>query len=424
MSIPVSTIQRKQIHTTSIKPEVLAYASSISTALPVISELERTTSTVIWGYWSALSVKRVGTKVSNRVEYLCYSSEGHETLYTTKHVNPGENAVRITFSKIIWLANISKPSLPALRWCAKNGIEIVVIDADGYSLTESYLESFDTDGQRMQAILSEDASIAYMTKIIQKKIRGHIKTLETHKKAFFSQIPENSVDVVIHDLRAAVTRLGRAGFIVSLDHLREIEGQAAIRYFSAWQGLKLSWLNTDGKVPGEWKFFSYRSDHGKMNSRATHPLNAVMNLAFHIVEDRIARAVLANGLSPFYGMLHTEMRSKTDLKKMPLVFDLVEVFRGSVENVILEFMRENSLDQNFFFSSWGHVRCEPIMVQIVSLLSERAVSDSAIAREIGAYRAMLSAYQDSIPGMSDYDKVQLVNGAARHKTTNKLAKVS
>ena len=92
-----------------------------------------------------------------------------------------------------------------------------------------------------------------------------------------------------------------------MSELRFYEARAASTYFAQWQGLELNWKGSSrGYVPPEWLRIGQRSsEFGGGNRRATHPVNAILNYAYSMLESQVHIAALQAGLDPAIGYLHT-----------------------------------------------------------------------------------------------------------------------
>jgi CRISPR-associated protein Cas1 len=64
---------------------------------------------------------------------------------------------------------------------------------------------------------------------------------------------------------------------------------------------------------------------------ATHPVNAILNYAYAVLESQVRMQVVADGYDPTIGFLHTY-----SVDRPALVFDLMEPQRPIVDNKVLE----------------------------------------------------------------------------------------
>jgi CRISPR-associated protein Cas1 len=116
----------------------------------------------------------------------------------------------------------------------------------------------------------------------------------------------------------------------TIDALLGIEGRAAFSYFSAWQSLPLQWKGIGRRpVPDDWHQIGPRTS-GKnrvgTNRNATHPVNAILNYAYAVLESQVRMQIAADGYDPTIGFLHTY-----NMERPALAFDLMEPLRPVVD---------------------------------------------------------------------------------------------
>jgi CRISPR-associated protein Cas1 len=112
---------------------------------------------------------------------------------------------------------------------------------------------------------------------------------------------------------------GRCGKCCSLDEVLGIEGKAASLYFSNWSLLIKEPLRSDWPFP-------------KRSGRpASDPVNAMLNYAYALLEADAAKAIIACGLDPHQGFLHSSVRNKP-----ALALDLMEEFRAPIADSIVQ----------------------------------------------------------------------------------------
>ena len=86
----------------------------------------------------------------------------------------------------------------------------------------------------------------------------------------------------------------------NIDALLLLEAQAAYTYFSAWQMLPLRWKGTGRKpIPSDWWHIVARpSMVSGRNRHASHPVNAMLNYAYAVLESQVRIATVSHGLDP------------------------------------------------------------------------------------------------------------------------------
>jgi CRISPR-associated endonuclease Cas1 len=127
----------------------------------------------------------------------------------------------------------------------------------------------------------------------------------------------------------------------SIGELLGIEGRAANAYFAAWHGIPIRWKGLGRKpIPTTWHHIERRSTAAKRkitNRNASHPVNAMLNYAYAVIESQVRVQVLADGYDPNIGYFHKPYRERS-----PLVFDLVEPLRPVMDRKVLEFVQSHT----------------------------------------------------------------------------------
>src|SRR5262249_51243841 len=114
--------------------------------------------------------------------------------------------------------------------------------------------------------------------------------------------------------------------------------RSALAYFNAWQGLPLRWKGTGRKpIPNDWRKFASRTSlqsSKAQNRNASHPVNAMLNYAYAVLESRVRSEIVVHGYDPMIGYLHSY-----DKDRAALVFDLMEPLSPSftVRGVLARF---------------------------------------------------------------------------------------
>jgi CRISP-associated protein Cas1 len=159
----------------------------------------------------------------------------------------------------------------------------------------------------------------------------------------------------------------------TMDALRGIEGRVAQAYFTAWRSIPLQWKGLGRKpIPDEWHQIGPRvRPNSKRNRDATHPVNAMLNYGYAVLESQVRIAVVAAGLDPTVGFMHVAGEGRS-----ALVLDLMEPMRPSVDRVVLGMARAQP------FSPADFVLREDGLCRVSPQLARRLVDQ--IAREIDA----------------------------------------
>ena len=171
-------------------------------------------------------------------------------------------------------------------WCAWSGRVVGwACSADGPN----------GDARVAQHRLDADLARNVAREIVRGKVLNQRHMLRRHKLAGREEL---------HSLA------DRARSAMSAGELVGIEGAAAARYFGVFGGaLKAGWTTFEGRHAGP----------------ARDPVNAALNLAYGLLLADVVRAVVACGLDPSGGVLHSAGRNKP-----ALALDLMEELRPLV----------------------------------------------------------------------------------------------
>jgi CRISPR-associated endonuclease Cas1 len=110
------------------------------------------------------------------------------------------------------------------------------------------------------------------------------------------------------------------------------------------------------------------------NRHATHPVNAMLNYAYAVLESQVRIATVAHGLDRTIGYLHTSRPGRA-----ALVYDLMEPLHPRVDGLVLDFLQSHSFAPNdFVLGADGVCRLHP---QLAKQASRLGVND-LLAHEI------------------------------------------
>jgi CRISPR/Cas system-associated endonuclease Cas1 len=86
------------------------------------------------------------------------------------------------------------------------------------------------------------------------------------------------------------------------------DGRAALAYFRAWRSFPLHRKGTKRRpIPRDWHQVAARIRPNRtMDRRATHPMNAVLNYGYAVLQSQMQIALAAAGFDPTIGLMHTE----------------------------------------------------------------------------------------------------------------------
>lgn len=247
-----------------------------------------------------------------------------------------ERAGRPRLRRLVMVGRSGYVSLGALSWVLEVGASWSWIARDGEILATSVQLGLDEPKlRRAQATAPEtDAGLAVVRYLLGEKIAGHAAVLRRRfpdRRDAAEQVSDYTEQVKsAPDIEAAAT----------------IERQAAAAYWGAWGGLEPAFARKDlRRVPERWRMFQSRGSLVANGPRtATDPTNALLNLAFGLLECEARVALATIGLDPGLGFgLHADQRSRANG-----ACDLMEAARPAADGLVLDAIARRTFRRSDF----------------------------------------------------------------------------
>jgi CRISPR-associated endonuclease Cas1 len=127
----------------------------------------------------------------------------------------------------------------------------------------------------------------------------------------------------------------------TVDELRMLEAHSASAYFRAWRATSVVWrASSRHPIPDEWRTLGQRSSRFQHagNRNAAHPVNAILNYAYAVLQSQVQIKAVADGYDPTLGIMHYERDGSP-----AFVFDLMEPERPKVDRAVLSFLKSEAL---------------------------------------------------------------------------------
>ena len=151
---------------------------------------------------------------------------------------------------------------------------------------------------------------------------------------------------------------------INVTELRALEAKAAAAYFRAWRGIPIKWRGTSRRpIPEAWKEIGQRTSPFQLagNRNAAHPINAILNYAYAVLQSQVQINAIAEGYDPTIGIMH-EGRDGSSA----FIFDLMEPERPATDRKVLEFIKAYVFDPaDFTILSDGVCRLNPELARCV-----------------------------------------------------------
>jgi CRISPR-associated endonuclease Cas1 len=247
-------------------------------------------------------------------------------------------------------------SFAALTWLSEHDVPLVQINwrGDVINIISENPAKTISDRLKFQLIAKNgDGVLKIALKLISQKISNSIDTL---RQAF----PRSGhIDLAINKLENEFNLL-KCNPPQTVSQLMGVEGRVGYAYFDAWRTCQIKWKGTDRRpIPNDWHQIGRRSSKlgsiSHPNRNATHPINAMLNYAYGVLESQVRMQVVAAGLDPTIGILHGNARGQHGL-----VYDLMEPLRPIVDRKVLEFVQARTFHPaDFTIRANGLCRLNP-----------------------------------------------------------------
>jgi CRISPR-associated endonuclease Cas1 len=273
--------------------------------------------------------------------------------------------------RLVVVASTGYISFEAIRWMTDAGCALVQLDHTGRVLATSATPGNDYPAlRRAQALAADqDVGVEISRQLLAAKLNG-----------------QQAVAATLDGDAAAAIGLHEAGLAgcLDLDELRLVEAQAASTYWAAWRGVQVQFATRDvDRIPDHWSRFSQRASTLTGSPRvAIDPANAVANLLYALLEAESTIALVAVGLDPGIGILHTDQRARDSL-----ALDLMEAARPAVDRYLLDLLSRNTFSAAAFGeTSAGQCRVMPTLAHRLSTTTLTWAGEVAPHAELIAQR--------------------------------------
>lgn len=229
--------------------------------------------------------------------------------------------------KSIVITNGAYLSSDAISLAVKNNIDIVILDNYGDVVGRFWHSKFGSTAyirRRQLEIFEGEKGFAFAKILIVKKVETtieHLKKLKnnrTRKKEYFG-LQINKIDIFLEKIKRMDGNLEE-----KRNTLMAYEGNISKIYYETISEI----------IPKEFNFT------GRSFRPAKDEYNCMLNYGFGILYNRVEKALIIAGLDPFIGVLHTD-----NYGKKSLIFDIIEIFRYYVLEVVLKLFTQKCCDK-------------------------------------------------------------------------------
>jgi CRISP-associated protein Cas1 len=269
--------------------------------------------------------------------------------------------------RIILLEGSGSISFDVLSWLAEQDVSMVRIDWRGEVVCVASRSGYAANPYRVQwqreMRADENQRMEFSISKIAQKIENSISTLE--KVVRRNEAWNKAMEIAYSTLTQLDERRPK-----TISQLRALEANAAAAYFRAWKGIPIKWRGIGKRpIPDAWKEIQQRTSifHRAGNCNASHPVNAILNYAYTVLQSEIQISAISEGYDPTIGIMH-EGRDGSSA----FIFDLMEPERPATDRKVLEFVKGHVFDPaDFVIRSDGVCRLNPEMFRCVVGLAVR-----------------------------------------------------
>ncbi len=322
---------------------------------------------VLNGHGISLNIKSGCLNIFNGLTHFPQEREEFR-FFPGKHNTP---------SRIILLGRNGSISVDAICWLSAQNIPLVVLDYQGNELSciSSVAGSVDYEVRIAQLVATRADQALFLAKgFIRAKIAGQVANLELWPDSQPRRYAEHKL----------LGHLEKIESVETVADLMGIEATAAMSYFKLWQDLPVSWSSKAERfVPPDWSFISGReSKVSGINRNASHPVNAILNYGYAVLESQVRIATAMLGLDANVSYLHAMKHGRSSL-----IFDLMEPLRPKLDRLLIGFVRSTEFTKDdFSLSIHGVCKLNP---QFARRLVGMSLPDPEVQESVTRFRDLV-----------------------------------
>jgi CRISPR-associated protein Cas1 len=254
----------------------------------------------------------------------------------------------ITFDVMTWL-NEQKVPLVRIGWTGK---AVTVVSGDSFAASrERVAWQTETRSHRRKRM-------EFCNALIARKIEGCVQTLEESVRR------SHAWDRGMKRAKDDLARLANDP-PETVNELRLLEARSAVAYFRAWYATSLLWRSSSRRpIPDEWRTVGPRFTrvYSTGSRNASHPVNAILNYAYAVLQSQVQIRLVAEGYDPMLGIMHSDRDDAA-----AFVFDMMEPERPKVDRVVMTFLKSEALHPaDFTIREDGVLRLNPELARRVA----------------------------------------------------------
>lgn len=257
-------------------------------------------------------------------------------------------------SRIVLMDCDGRLTVDVLAWLSEQEIPLVQLDYRGRVVTALGAVGHAADAELMRAQLAAAGSAKQSLRLASWLVREKLLRCLAVLRECVPPSAERAAGIaqLLSDTKLLGSKPAR-----SINKLLGIEGRSAQAYFRSWHSLPLQWKQTaQHQIPEEWLCIGPRtSARNRKNQFASHPVHAMLNYAYAILESQIRSHLVCFGFDLTIGVLH-----KIGVDRPALVLDLMEPCRPMMDDAVLRFTSAHKFSPaDFTITAGGACRLHP-----------------------------------------------------------------
>jgi CRISPR-associated protein Cas1 len=225
-------------------------------------------------------------------------------------------------------------STDAIELAIENNIDIIFLKSTGQPfgrVWHSKLGSISTIRRKQLYLQEQTYGLVLVKEWILQKINNQIEHLNKLGMNRRDAKRKASIQDGIQKLKIQIQNIKQIKKDCTVDDVRNklqgYEGTASRIYFTILNEL----------IPDQYKF------NGRSKNPAKDPFNSMLNYSYGILYSNVEKACIIAGLDPYIGIMHTD-----NYNKKALVFDLVEMYRGYMDEIIFKMFAKRTVKTEHF----------------------------------------------------------------------------
>lgn len=247
----------------------------------------------------------------------------------------GEKDKEISAKKVqqILITTHAALSTDAIELALDNNIDIVFLRGSGQPMGRiwhSKLGSITTIRRKQLFLQDKPFGLKLVKEWITEKVGNqveHLNKLGNNRRDERREAIKECV-LKINDMKVKILEIPQDLTVEDVrGSLLGYEGTVSRLYFSMLGKL----------IPNQYAF------EGRSRNPALDQFNCMLNYSYGILYSSVEKACIIAGLDPYIGIMHTD-----NYNKKALVFDLVEMYRGYMDDIVFKLFSTKQIEDSYF----------------------------------------------------------------------------